>query len=401
MRGLLALVLVLLVMGGAGEAVADGNRISGFSTESKGVISGQVLEESGEPARNVVVYVTTVAGELQTTTDDQGRYSIDLGTIPGSKMVFVRKVARINGQTMVQSTSEDGEEVVEILEADQPKVMPRATAPTNRIPEYTRQARDANVWTKAWLLLHVGRDGKVKRLKVLHAPGYELEEGAVRDAFNLSFEPALDRTDKPVPVMVLWSYEWPSYWWLVEHRYAPHYVPAEVAAVPCRGTPGEATRKRDCTQADMTQAHSLPWISRKKFLATGVIAKVGHSKLDHVPVAIPTEDHGPRRWYQSRAGWSLTTAGASLGLIAGYLFYTAYQLDQDADAAENSPLGQGSTWHLDNSVRGVQWREDASTRRTAGYALGAVGVAMFAAGIRQFSLHVSPERATASVSWNF
>ena len=381
--------LVLLLCLTPLVAVADQDRVSGFTTEARGVITGQVLENSGEPARGVTVHVTTLAGELTTVTDEHGRYRIDLGTTPGSKMIFVRKVARINGQTTVQTTTESGEEVVEILEADQPKVMPKPKSPTNRIPEYSQAARDADVWTKAWLLLHVGRDGQVKRLKVLHAPGHDLDEVAVRDAFSLRFEPALDRAGRPVPVMVLWSYEWPSYWWMVEHKHPPRAVPAEVNAVPCRGTTGAASRQRDCTQAEMAQAHTLPWVSRTKFLATGKVGRMGHSSLALAPVTVQRAT-GPAQWYDSKLGWTLTGAGAVFGVTSAFLLVTAQQLDDKADMNASNPL-----------ITGFHQREAASVRRTAGYIFGAMSVAMTIAGVRQFSIHADRERATASVAWKF
>lgn len=387
MRWSQTLLLLVLCVAPA-VAWADKDRVSGFSTESKGVITGQVMEESGGPARGLTVYVTTVAGELTTVTDDEGRYRIDLGTIPGSKMVFVRKVARINGQTMVQSKNDEGEEVVEILEADQPAVMPRATSPTNRIPEYSKAARDANAWAKAWLLLHVGRDGVVKRLKVLHSPGYELDEIAVADAFNLKFEPALDRVGRPVPVMVIWSYEWPSYWWMVEHRHTPRYVPSEVNAVPCRGTSGVASSQRDCTQAEMAQAHTLPWLTRKTFLATGKVGKVGHSKL-----ALPTQQvrraPGPVQWHDSKLGWALSGMAVVFGATAGFMFVSANELDDEARMADPA------------LILGDHRREQASLRRTAGYIFGAMGVGFAIAGVRSFQVHVEREQASASMAWQF
>lgn len=382
-------ILLLLVLSVApATALADQDRVSGFATESKGVVTGQVTEESGGPARGLTVYVTTVAGELTTVTDDEGRYRIDLGTIPGSKMIFVRKVARINGQTTVQTKNDDGEEVVEILEADQPAVMPRATSPTNRIPEYSQLARDSDAWAKAWLLLHVGRDGQVKRLKVLHAPGYELDEIAVADAFNLKFEPALDRAGHPVPVMVIWSYEWPSYWWMVEHGQAPRYVPAEVNVVPCRGTAGAGTRQRDCTQAEMSQAHTLPWLSRKAFLATGKVGKMGHSKLA-LPKPQVHRAPEPEQWHDSKLGWALSGMAVVFGATAGFMFVSANQLDEDARMAD--PV----------LIVADQRREQASLRRTAGYLFGAMSVGLAIAGVRSFQVHVEPERASASMAWNF
>lgn len=382
-------ILLLLVLSVApAVAQADKDRVSGFSTESKGVVTGQVMEESGQPARGITVYVTTVAGELTTVTDDEGHYRIDLGTIPGSKMIFVRKVARINGQTMVQSKNDEGEEVVEILEADQPAVMPRATSPTNRIPEYSQAARDADVWAKAWLLLHVGRDGEVKRLKVLHAPGYELDEIAVADAFNLKFEPAQDRAGRPVPVMVIWSYEWPSYWWMVERGRAPRYVPAEVTVVPCRGTDATALRQRDCTQAEMSQAHTLPWLSRKAFLASGKIGRVGHSKLA-VPTPQVHRSPEPQQWHDSKLGWALTGMAVVFGATASFMFVSANELDEEARMAD--PV----------LVVADQRRDQASLRRTAGYIFSAMGVGFAIAGVRSFQVHVEREQASASMAWKF
>jgi hypothetical protein len=136
---------VLLLLGPTREAAADEGRVSGFTTNATGEMTGKVTSNGGEPLVGVEVHVTSPSGERVSKTDAKGDYKIDLGKDEGQKFVFVREIARINGQTLETSLLEGGEEAFEIREAEKPKVMPRPKQGTNLIPDYSDEARDKDV----------------------------------------------------------------------------------------------------------------------------------------------------------------------------------------------------------------------------------------------------------------
>lgn len=288
-------------------------QVSGFVTDWTGELTGRVTTLDGQPLRDEAVHVATAKGEQIVKTDGEGRYRAQLVGV-GAKMVFVRRQARIIGQNGV-STIEGGEEVLLIEETMPPKVMPRNLGSTRRVLRYSDEARAADVWLKAWLILDVDERGAVQRVKLIQRPGYGLDEVAIQAAFAERFAPAQDQRGRAVSTMMLWSYEWPAYWWMSEHARKLDELPAEVAEVGCRTQPG-STHLRDCAPPDLGRGYFLPWqdppTSRAQAQgsapATAACAAAGAGRPDLA-----------RRWYRDGTGWALTGAGAALLVTAGYL----------------------------------------------------------------------------------
>jgi len=84
----------------------------------------------------------------------------------------------------------------------------------------------------------------------------------VREAFKLKFEPARDVGGRAIEVLTLWSFEWPAYYWLIEHDRRSHnmyLIPDDAASLPCRGDAPNKPVYRDCSQPDLRRAMSAPW----------------------------------------------------------------------------------------------------------------------------------------------
>jgi len=175
--------------------------------------------------------------------------------------VYVHGTAHV-AATMAVPTEAGGEEVIELHDMVPPAVMPMPKSSTRAIPRYSDRAIDADVWTKAWLVLDVSETGAVARVKLVRDPGYELGAIAIAAAFALQFEPARDRTKQPVRAWMLWAFEWPPRTWMAGHDAPLVRLPSEVDAVPCRGTGPTRTLYRDCTPPDLGRAVTQPWIDR-------------------------------------------------------------------------------------------------------------------------------------------
>jgi len=140
-----------------------------------------------------------------------------------------------------------GETIVIQGKAPVPKVLPHPKKHYHRMaPPYSDEAIDKDVWTKAWVLLDIDAYGVVKRVKLLKRPGYGMDSIAVAHAMKMRFDPAEDANGYAIPTMLLWSIEWPSYWWLVNLDIPPTTVPNFVDdpdhhtamggfVVPCKG----------------------------------------------------------------------------------------------------------------------------------------------------------------------
>ncbi|HEU0032472.1 MAG TPA: carboxypeptidase-like regulatory domain-containing protein [Kofleriaceae bacterium] len=251
----------LLVL--AGTAAADDAQVTGFVTNGTGELGGTVTTRSGAPLANVQVHIVSHAGDEQVvTTDKQGRYQAKLAGGEYS-LVFVHGDVRIAGHALVPATGADSE-VVEIHEALPPAVLPKPKSNPATIPEYSDAAIDRDAWTRAWLMLDISETGKVTRVKLVRQPGYELDAIAVREAFKLEFEPARDRANRPTRALMLWTFEWPSYWWLMRQHAGMKRLPAAVAGVDCRESETKRAHdvRRDCSHPDMTKVISRPWLRR-------------------------------------------------------------------------------------------------------------------------------------------
>lgn len=256
MRALvIAAVLLLAQLALAG----DGGRRSGFVVQGPGDLVGKVVTQAGAPLGGIDVYVASRTGTRVVKTDPDGRFEVALRREQGPTYVYVRAVARVSGLLGV-STTVDGHEAVELYDVMPPPVKPRLLSAPNAIPAYSQQAIDTDAWAKAWLLLDVSATGTVTRVKLLTDPGHDLTAIAIRAAFDLRFAPARDLAGHPVPDLMLWSFEWPSYGWLSHHDLDHVRLPPEVASVPCLGSAPARSVYRNCAAPDMASALSRPWI---------------------------------------------------------------------------------------------------------------------------------------------
>jgi hypothetical protein len=85
-----------------------------------------------------------------------------------------------------------------------------------RLP-YSDELVDQNEWAVGWVLLDVSEQGHVTGFRYLHRPGHDLQAITEREAFKLRFKPALNDAGRPVAVKVVWKFEWPAYWWSMDH----------------------------------------------------------------------------------------------------------------------------------------------------------------------------------------
>jgi hypothetical protein len=251
------LVLTVLTLAIGAPAFANGtDRHSGFVTRGDGTLTGRVTDGDGKPLARVDVHVlsSTGAGHI-VTTDAGGHYRVTLGS--GTWVVFVNADAQVGGQ--LGTARGDVSELYDTIPA---RTMPRPLSNPAAIPAYSDAAIARNAWARAWLLLDIDETGTVTRLKLLRAPGHDLDAIAIREGLALQFEPARDAADQPMRSLLLWSFEWPSYWWMVRLRRAtPRRLPPEVATIPCRGSGPTSSLYRDCSRPDQRQILSAPWIS--------------------------------------------------------------------------------------------------------------------------------------------
>jgi hypothetical protein len=160
-------------------------------------------------------------------------------------------------------------ETIVIHDSLPPKVLPHPKKNYHRMaPPYSDEAIDRDVWAKAWVLLDIDARGVVTRVKLLKRPGYNLDSIAVAHAMKMRFDPAEDAKGNPMPTQLLWSMEWPSYWWLVDLDEPPNRVPPRAEHVPCAGSgpmnlgslhPGY----RDCSPPpDLSKISGEPWLTK-------------------------------------------------------------------------------------------------------------------------------------------
>jgi TonB family protein len=83
-------------------------------------------------------------------------------------------------------------------------VMPKVTKYVE--PTYPEAAKAAGLKPAVDLSLDIDREGKVKRAQVVAPIGNGFDEAAQAAALQLEFEPAT-RDGKPIPVRILWRYQ--------------------------------------------------------------------------------------------------------------------------------------------------------------------------------------------------
>lgn len=158
--------------------------------------------------------------------------------------------------------------IIRDVQKPPPKVVPHPKKNYHRMaPPYSDQAILKDVWAKAWVLLDIDAHGVVQRVKLLKKPGYDLDQIAIEHALKMRFDPAEDDRGYAIPTQLVWSMEWPSYWWLVDMDEPPNRVPDGVVHVPCSGSGPMHLGSlhptyRDCSLPDYSMISSEPWYSK-------------------------------------------------------------------------------------------------------------------------------------------
>ncbi|MBX3154752.1 MAG: carboxypeptidase regulatory-like domain-containing protein [Deltaproteobacteria bacterium] len=192
-------------------------------------LAGRVTDIHGKAIAGARVYVLPRGGtRIQTETDGNGRYAVELGAGGAYAVVFAVKQVNTFRQVLVAEHAVtpldvlveidvDGGEVIKITEerVRQPAIPAQPLGGESRksLP-YSDQAMKRDAWARAWLLLDIDETGHVTRLKMLKRPGFDLDQIAIDEAFKLVFEPARDAAGKPMRTYLLWDMEWPSAGWL-------------------------------------------------------------------------------------------------------------------------------------------------------------------------------------------
>lgn len=260
-HALIAVLVLATARLGSTDDHPPTDRVQGFIAPSTGELTGRVVDSRGQPIANATVHVVTKTGERTLTTDKAGRYRAVVKERP--TLVFVEGGAQISGGTVTTQLVEE-QEMIEVKDVEPPAKLAKALSDPTIIPEYTEAAMDSNQWARAWLLLDIDTHGVVARIKLLDAPGDDLDAIAVRDGFKLKFEPARDRGDKPMRTQVLWVFEWPAFWWMQERHYQRRRMPREAYQTPCRGTGPTRDVYRNCSRANLAAAITAPWIDRPR-----------------------------------------------------------------------------------------------------------------------------------------
>jgi hypothetical protein len=275
--GLALLLLITLALAFAEPVWAD---------PGPAQLSGRVVDLLGKPVAGANVHAMSHTGEERVVrTDRDGRYRVELRDGAYSVVFAARGKSAQRSATLPPGAAAvlDGElelgegEVIEIRDLPPPAVPPRPLEDPRIALPYSDQAVLRDAWTKAWLLLDVSATGEVTQLKVLKRPGFDLDDIALRSAFALHFDPARDRNGKPIPTLIVWGMEWPSYGWLQQFETTTRIPPLvrdplqpqlpALSKVPCAGSGPMYLGSlypayRDCSRPDLTLASTLPWVKR-------------------------------------------------------------------------------------------------------------------------------------------
>ena len=248
----LALLLALVAAPAAAEP-----RLNGFVTYGRGELRGTVTARDGKPAAGAKVHIVSTAGAQLAVTGKDGSYRITLDGADHA-FVYIDDDGTLTGQVATPTGKSD---VIEMHDMLPPAVAAKPKDHLDRILPYSDEASDADTWARAWLLLDVNEKGAVTQVKVLNDPGHALAPIAVKDAFTLTFDPARDRSNHPVRSAVLWTYEWPAYWWMIDNHYPMTRLPLETFTLPCNGRDSKFVRHRDCSTPDLAKIVTQPWLT--------------------------------------------------------------------------------------------------------------------------------------------
>jgi Carboxypeptidase regulatory-like domain len=334
-------------------------------------IEGRATDVLGRPIAGARVYVLPRRGEpIQSKTDKNGHYKVQVQSIGTHGVVIAIDKAHSFRTVLVQQgranrldidveLDTEGGEVIKIEDARRPvpKVVPKPQKDTRINPPYSEEAVERDAWARAWLLLDVDEKGKVTRLKLLKAPGFDLNQICIDEAFKLGFDPALDDAGQPMKTYMLWTMEWPAWGWLIQgngtavRRPADHYdvvrsqrnelnsgaasggriggtwatppvgtgqvFEGALDRVPCAGSgPLNLDLRnrayRDCSAPDLSIAPALPWITRET-VATAV-AELKNPNL----ILIQDKDYKPGSPWP---GYIAAGVSAALAIATVYGFY--------------------------------------------------------------------------------
>ena len=417
-RGMRAAILsVLVLLWVAGTASADA------------VLQGRVTDLLGQPIGRARVHVMTGKDHKIVETDADGYYRVDLD---GDTEVSV-VIGAGNLHTFRKGTVKDGTiktldlevevaegEIIRIIDSKPPAVPPKLSKDIPKItPQYSEEAVERDAWARAWILLDIDETGKVVRVKLLRRPGFDLDEIAVKEAMKLRFEPALDEHRKPMRTQMLWSMEWPSHGWLVEHNGTASKMPIEayvvdplirgfggqgqpvapptgassLSRVPCAGSgPLNLDLRypvyRDCSKPNLERASILPWLD-----GTGPIPP----DPVETPLAIRRTVLVP---HPNRVAQLSVVAGAA-ALAVGFVYSYAKLEKYNSRVAEleRRPKEDFDFYELQRtSARAERWRQIAAVSGFTA-AAGAAIAAFVWVNPPMKHLNVTPEKQGASVSF--
>jgi hypothetical protein len=250
-----------------------------FATAAHAEVPTQIVGKLTDKAGRPIESATVTAGAATVMSNANGIYRL---VVPGPGTYDVdfsyadaQETRTISVETTVATLDTkldvDSEAVIVIHD---PRPMVTRPKPANKfehriIPPYSDAAIEHDAWENAWLLLDVDADGVVQRLKFLHEPGHDLKAIATKHAFGLKFEPGRDAQDRPMPALVLWHFEWPAYWWLVQMEGVTTALTTQIysASPPCKGSgPLYMTSMhkvyRDCSGPDLHKGLTAKWIRR-------------------------------------------------------------------------------------------------------------------------------------------
>lgn len=234
--------LAILVAIAAVAHADDDGAVTGYEATGSGELTGRAVGADGKPLRHVEIHVVSKSGGEQIVkTDADGNYKVVLkGAQTETSMIFVRghRGAHLGG-VAAESTQIDGGEAIEIHETDAPAVAAKPVDGVIRILPYSDAAIRDDEWVRAWLTLDLDATGKVRHVKWLRRPGHGLDDIAIREAFEVRFEPARDRAKRVMASQLVWMFEWPSHSWLIRHQnYDLTRMPDDYTKVACQ-QPGE------------------------------------------------------------------------------------------------------------------------------------------------------------------
>jgi hypothetical protein len=259
----IALGALMLIAATAG---ADDDAVTGFEATGSGELSGRAVDANDHPLAQVEIHVVSKSGNEQIVkTDKDGNYKVELrGATNETSMIFVRghRGSHLGG-IVASSTVVDGTEAIEIHETARPAVPAKPVDGWIHILPYSKTASSDDEWVRAWMTLDVDETGTVRHLKWMKRPGHDLDAIAVREAFDVRFEPARDAAKRAVGSQILWMFEWPSHSWLIDHH---HYdltrMPADYIKVACQKAGEHRHDRRDCAQADLASSLGEAWMAK-------------------------------------------------------------------------------------------------------------------------------------------